>query len=67
LTGERKKGTEKSKTAKADLVVALSESFAACDKAFDALTDANAPEAIAGGRGPQVRIAMLCGVDCAHE
>lgn len=62
LTGERKAGTAKSKTAKADLVAALSESFAACDKAFDALTDANAMEAIAGGRGPQIRITTLYGV-----
>ena len=62
LTGERKTGTAKSKTAKADLVAALSESFAACDKAFDALTDANALEAIAGGRGPQIRIATMYGI-----
>jgi hypothetical protein len=62
LLGDRKTGTAKSKTAKADLVAALSESFAACDKAFDALTDANAMEAVAGGRGPQVRIATLYGI-----
>jgi DinB superfamily len=62
LNGERKAGTAKTKTAKADLVAALSESFAACDKVFDALTDANAMEAISGGRGPQVRIATLYGL-----
>jgi hypothetical protein len=62
LTGERKAGTAKGKTAKADLVAALSESFAACDKAFDALTDANALESVAAGRGPQVRIAALFGL-----
>jgi hypothetical protein len=62
MTGERKAGTAKSKTAKADLVAALSESFAACDKAFDALTDANAMEAVTAGRGQQVRIAALYGV-----
>jgi hypothetical protein len=62
MMGERKIGTAKSKTAKADLVSALSDSFAACDKAFDALTDANAMEPVAAGRGMQVRIAALYGV-----
>jgi hypothetical protein len=62
MTGERKAGKAKSMTKKADLVAALSESFAACDKAFDALTDANAMEAVAGGRGPQVRIATMYGI-----
>ena len=63
LTGERKTGTARQKTAKADLVAALKESFDACDKAFDALTDANALEPIGGGRGgPQPRIATLYGM-----
>jgi hypothetical protein len=62
MTGARKAGTAKTKTAKADLVAALTESFAACDKAFDALTDANAMEAVTAGRGQQVRIAALYGV-----
>src|SRR5207244_530630 len=62
LNGARKQGTAAGKTAKADLVAALNESFAECDKAFDALTDANALEAVAGGRGPQPRIASLYGV-----
>ena len=62
MTGERKTGTAKSKTSKADLVAALSESFAACDKAFDALTDAHAMEPVAAGRGQQARIAALYGL-----
>ena len=62
MTGERKMGTAKTKTSKADLVAALKESFDACDKAFDALTDANAMEAVAAGRGQQVRIATLYGL-----
>jgi uncharacterized damage-inducible protein DinB len=36
------KGIEKSKTAKADLVQALKDSFAYCDKAYDGMTDAAA-------------------------
>ena len=62
MTGERKAGKAKSMTAKADLVAALTESFAACDKAFDAITDANALELVAGGRGQQPRITALYGV-----
>ena len=62
LTGERKMGTAKSKTSKADLVAAIKESFDACDKAFDALTDANALEPVAAGRGQQPRIAVLYGL-----
>jgi uncharacterized damage-inducible protein DinB len=33
-------GIEKTKTAKADLVQALNDSFAYCDKAYDSMTDA---------------------------
>ena len=62
LTGERKTGTAKSKTAKADLVAAISESFAACDKAMDALTDANAMETVSAGRGQATRIGVLYGM-----
>lgn len=62
INGERKMGTAKSKTSKADLVAAIKESFDACDKAFDALTDANALEPVAAGRGQQPRIAVLYGL-----
>jgi len=62
MLGDRKMGTAKSKTAKADLVAAIKESFDACDKAFDALTDANAMELIAAGRGQQPRITALYGL-----
>jgi len=62
MLGERKAGTAKSKTAKADLVAALKESFEACDKAFDALTDTNAMEIVSAGRGHQARIAALYGI-----
>ncbi|MEP6714433.1 MAG: DinB family protein [Terriglobia bacterium] len=62
LTGERKTAAPNPKATKAELVAALSESFAACDKAFDALTDANALEAVSAGRGQQTRITQLYGV-----
>jgi len=38
---------EKSKTSKADLIAALKESFAYCDKAYDAMTDAAGREMVA--------------------
>ena len=37
---------EKTKTAKADLIAALKESFAYCDKAYDGLTDVSAAETV---------------------
>ena len=62
VNGAMKKSDAGSKTAKADLVAALNESFAECDKAFDSLTDANASEMIKGPRGERSRLGMLVGV-----
>jgi hypothetical protein len=48
---------------RAEIITGLADSFALCDKAFAALTDANASELIAGGRGgQQARAASLLGV-----
>ena len=48
---------------RADILKGLAESFALCDKAFAALTDENASEAITGGRGgPRARTTALLGV-----
>jgi uncharacterized damage-inducible protein DinB len=52
VKGEQKAATASSMTAKADLVAALKASFDECDAAFDSLTDANAMERVAMGRGP---------------
>ena len=52
VKGEQKAADASSKTAKADLVAALKASFDECDAAFDSLTDANANERVAMGRGP---------------
>ena len=60
LNGEAKTPNAASKTAKADLVAALKESFAECDKAFDGLNDANANEMTKGQR-PRTRIGTLVG------
>ncbi|MBZ5611422.1 MAG: DinB family protein [Acidobacteriia bacterium] len=61
LNGEMKQPSAGSKTEKADLVAALKDSFAECDKAFDALTDANANEAVSAGRGQRTRLGALYG------
>jgi uncharacterized damage-inducible protein DinB len=51
------------KTAKADIVKALADSFAFCDDVFSSLTDETAAQMVAGGRGPQVsRATALMGV-----
>ncbi len=62
LNGARKPSSAVGKTAKADLVAALKESFDECDKAFAVLTDANALENIAAGRGQQPRVNVLYGI-----
>ena len=46
VMGETKQPNASSKTAKAELVAALKESFAACDAAYDAMTDTSAVEMI---------------------
>jgi len=60
FNGEPKTPSAASKTAKADLVAALKESFAECDKAYDSLTDATATEMVKGPR-PRTRIGTLSG------
>jgi hypothetical protein len=47
---------------KADVTKALADSFAICDKAFEALTDANAMETIKQGNNEVTRVAALYGV-----
>jgi hypothetical protein len=47
---------------KAEFTKALADSFALCDKAFDALTDQNANELVTQGRGQIARSALLAGV-----
>ena len=48
---------------RAEILKGLADSFALCDKAFAALTDANASEMLSGGRGgPRARATALLGV-----
>ena len=52
-------GIEKSKSTKEDLVKALQDAFAYCDKAYAALTDANAAEVLKFGNGERTRLNIL--------
>ena len=52
-------GIEKSKSTKEELVKALQEAFAYCDKAYAALTDANAAELLKFGKGERARLNIL--------
>ncbi|HEV2687274.1 MAG TPA: DinB family protein [Bryobacteraceae bacterium] len=61
INGEAKQGTASSKTSKADLVAALKESFAECDKAYDSLTDADATKMISMGRMQRSKLGALWG------
>ena len=44
--GTKPPGIEKSKTTKTDLVKALNDAFAYCDKAYDGMTDAHATDVV---------------------
>ena len=57
---------EMTKTTKADVVKALGDSFAFCDDAFSALTDASAVELVTQGRGQIARGAVLANL-IAHD
>jgi len=61
VKGEVKNGTAGTKTAKADLVAALKESFAECDAAYDSLTDATAADMIKTARGQRTKLGALVG------
>jgi uncharacterized damage-inducible protein DinB len=52
-------GVEKSKTTKADLIAALKESFAYCDRAYDALTDATLADGVQAHAGPSTKVGVL--------
>jgi uncharacterized damage-inducible protein DinB len=66
LNGQTKRGDAATKTTKADLVAALKASFDECDTAYNALTDANATELVAYGRGQNSRAGRL-GYNSAHD
>ena len=59
LNGEPKNLNASTKTAKAELVAALQESFAVCDKAIDSMTDAKAAEMITLGQRQSTRVGVL--------
>ena len=50
---------EETKTSKADLIAALKQAFAYCDKAYDGMTDASATETIKVMGGDAPRLAAL--------
>lgn len=62
VNGDPKSLDAGSKTSKADLVAALGESFAICDKAFESLTDAKAADMISMGQRQRSRLGMLAGM-----
>jgi uncharacterized damage-inducible protein DinB len=53
-------------TTKAEIVSALKETFAECDKAYGSLTDANATETVSTGRGQRTRMGALI-VNMTHD
>ena len=56
------KNLEQELKTKAEVTKALADSFAICDKAFEAVTDANAMEMVKQGNNEVTRAASLYGV-----
>jgi hypothetical protein len=54
------------KTARADIIKALADSFAFCDPAFASLTEVSGAEIVPQGRGQMARSAILAGL-IAHS
>ena len=59
-------GIEKGKTTKADLVQALNEAFAYCDKAYNGMTDAHAVEMVKFFGRDQAKLTVLA-FNSAHN
>jgi uncharacterized damage-inducible protein DinB len=57
---------EQTKTSKADLVAALKDAFAYCDKAYDGLTDASAVQLVKFFGGDTPKLSVLT-VNLAHS
>jgi uncharacterized damage-inducible protein DinB len=64
--GMKPQAIEKSKTSKADLVKALNDSYAYCDKAYDGMTDARATE-MAKFMGRDMAKLTLLSINNAHD
>jgi hypothetical protein len=66
LTGQpnpmQGKNLEQELKTKAEITKALADSFAICDKAFEAVTDANAMEMVKQGNNEVTRVAALYGI-----
>lgn len=52
-------GIEQTKTSKADLIAALKDAFAYCDKSYDGMTDASAVEIVKFMGGEQPKLGVL--------
>jgi uncharacterized damage-inducible protein DinB len=59
------RGIEKSKSAKEDIVKAVGESFAYCDKAFASMTDADAAKMVDFG-SPTARLSIMA-MNTSHD
>ena len=66
IAGAPKKIDAASKTSKADLVIALKQSFDECGAVYDGLTEANANDPVPLFRGKQPRLAVL-EANIAHD
>jgi uncharacterized damage-inducible protein DinB len=61
IMGGQKSASMAAKETKTQIMAALNEAFAECDKAYESLTDANASEVIKTPRGQRTRLGALIG------
>ncbi len=66
ILGEEKTVTANAQSSKDELAAALAASFAVCDAAYAALTDATAAQMVETPRGKHTRLGMLVG-NTAHD
>lgn len=66
VAGDQKTASAAGKTGKAEIISALNDAFAECDKAYGSLTDANASELIKTGRGQSSKLGALAR-NTAHD
>ena len=66
IAGSARQVNAASKTSKADLILALKESFQICDAVYEGTTDANLTEGVPSFRGQTPRISALYG-NIAHD
>ena len=66
VAGDTSPASATAKTSKSEVVAALQQSFAECDKAFDSMNETTAMQMISSRRGQRSKLGMLIGI-ASHD